>query len=338
MSHPANTTGDAHGGPGHRPSLLVAMLLVPVIVAITLAAFAWPAANMEPRDLPLGVSGPAAAVTAVEDELAAHGGAFDVRRYADEAGARDAIENREVYGAVVVSSQGRTIMIASGASPLVAGALQQALAPPAAPSPGTVVEDVVPADPDDPRGSAFGSLVLPLVLSSIVAGVLVSVLGRPGLMQATALVGAAVGGSLVAVWLVQGWLGVIGGDWLANAGVLCLTMLAISAFIAGMADVLGHAGLGLAALTMILVGNPWSAVASAPELLPEPAGAIGRLLPPGAGGTLLRSTAFFDGAGATSHLVVLLAWATIGFGAVWAGSAIARRREHSARATEPVPA
>jgi hypothetical protein len=48
---------------------------------------------------------------------------------------------------------------------------------------------------------------------------------------------------------------------------------------------------------MVLVGNPLSGISSAPERLPEPAGALGPLLPPGAGGSLLRSTAFFDGAG-----------------------------------------
>ena len=46
---------------------------------------------------------------------------------------------------------------------------------------------------------------------------------------------------------------------------------------------------------MIFLGNPFSGVTSAPELLPAPADWLGRLLPPGAGGTLLRSTAYFDG-------------------------------------------
>ena len=49
---------------------------------------------------------------------------------------------------------------------------------------------------------------------------------------------------------------------------------------------------------MVLIGNPFSGVGSAPELLPQPIGAIGQLMPPGAGGNLLRSTGFFDGAGA----------------------------------------
>lgn len=51
---------------------------------------------------------------------------------------------------------------------------------------------------------------------------------------------------------------------------------------------------------------------------------IGQLLPPGAGGNLLRSTGFFDGAGAGQHIAVLAAWALVGF-AVLASAAVRRR-------------
>ena len=60
---------------------------------------------------------------------------------------------------------------------------------------------------------------------------------------------------------------------------------------------------------MVLVGNPFSGAGSAPELLPKPVGGIGRLLPPGRGANLLRSTGFFDGAAAGGHVAVLAAWA-----------------------------
>lgn len=93
---------------------------------------------------------------------------------------------------------------------------------------------------------------------------------------------------------------------------------------------LGHAGLGLGALLMLLVGNPWSGISSAPELLPEPVGGIGQLLPPGAGGNLLRSTSFFDGAGSAGHLTVLLTWSALGLAMIWAASAQDRRRSEAA--------
>jgi hypothetical protein len=49
-------------------------------------------------------------------------------------------------------------------------------------------------------------------------------------------------------------------------------------------------------------------------MLPQPVGAIGQLMPPGAGGNLLRSTGFFDGAAAGGHVAVLVAWALGGLG------------------------
>jgi hypothetical protein len=76
---------------------------------------------------------------------------------------------------------------------------------------------------------------------------------------------------------------------------------------------------------MVFVGNPWSGNVTAPELLPEAAGFVGQLLPPGAGGQLLRSTAFFDGAGAGGHLAVLLVWIGLGFGAVLAAAQLRQR-------------
>jgi hypothetical protein len=134
---------------------------------------------------------------------------------------------------------------------------------------------------------------------------------------------------------VQGWLDVVEGDWLANAGVLSLTVLAIAAALAGLYALVGKAGLAIGALTMIFVGNPFSGVGSAPELLPEPAGAIGQLLPPGAGGNLLRSTGFFDGAGGTRPLTVLAIWAAAGLAFLLLSELRGRRTAtaHAAAAT-----
>jgi hypothetical protein len=118
---------------------------------------------------------------------------------------------------------------------------------------------------------------------------------------------------------------VVDGDWVANAAGLSLMVLAIATVTTGLEALMGKAGILVAALTMVFVGNPFSAVATGPEMLPAPAGAIGQLLPPGAGGNLLRSTGFFDGAGAGQHVAVLAAWALAGFAALVI-AAVRRRR------------
>jgi len=306
---------------GHRPSPWIAVLAVPIIVAIALSTFAWSAANLEPRDLPLGVAGPAEAIGPIEAMFAERNGAFDMHRYADAAAAKKAIEDREVYGAVVAAPGDQTLLIASAASPTVAGLLRENLAGPRA-----TVLDVVPADPDDPRGAAFASMILPLVLAGIIGGGIVALLGRPGLRQVGILAATAATAGLVTIVMVQAWLGIIEGPWLLNAGVVALAVLAIASVIAGLTALIGLAGIALGALLIIFVGNPWSGIASAPELLPKAAGFIGQLLPPGAGGNLLRNTAFFDGAGGGGQLAVLLVWTVLGLGAIMAGAAMQRRR------------
>ncbi len=113
--------------PSHRRDIAAVVLLVPALAALALWAFAWPAARTAPRDLPLGVAGPGTATAQVQKRLETHEGAFEIHRYADEAAARDAIEDRTVYGAVVVTERGPKLLTASAASPLVAQTLQQAV-------------------------------------------------------------------------------------------------------------------------------------------------------------------------------------------------------------------
>jgi len=318
------------------------LVVVPAVLAVTLSIFAWPAARLSPRDLPFGVAGPASVTRPVEQSLARQHGAFDVHRYADEQGARRAIKDRDVYGALVVAPSGETLLTATAASPSVATMLEQTFAAPESSStsahgPQTPrVVDVVPADRDDPHGSAFGALVLPLVLSSVGLALAVALSTVPGVRQAVLLGGAALLGGLVATALMQSWLGVIGGSWVVNAGVISLIMLAIASALAGLKALGGYVGFGLGAALMVLVGNAWSGISSAPEMLPKPVGLIGQLLPPGAGGNLLRSTAFFDRAGGYGHLAVLLVWAGLGVAAILTGALVRRRRAlHAPRSLEP---
>ncbi|MFP3986171.1 ABC transporter permease [Streptomyces sp. E11-3] len=314
--------------------MVAVAVLVPLLVALALWAFTWPAARMAPQDLPLGVAGPTAAASAVQDRLEQNNdGAFEVHRYADESAAREAIEDRTVYGAVVVTERGPKLLTASAASPVVAQLLQQAVA---AQSPdGTPVEtvDVVPAPDSDPRGAALSSSVLPMAIAGVAAGSIVTMVGLRRMRAAVALVGAATLVGLVAATLTHSWLGVLTGNWWAEAGALGLSALAVSAAVAGFAALIGPAGIGVGALLVVLLGNPFSGVTSAPELLPEPIGMIGQWLPPGAGGSLLRSVSFFDGAQAGGPALTLGLWAALGLTAVLLGG---RRAGSSAPAGEPV--
>jgi hypothetical protein len=304
----------------HRPSP-AAILFIPLAVALVLTLFAWPNARLEPRDLPIGVAGAPAAAEAVEQRLAAREGAFEVHRYANEAGARRAIERRDVYGAFVATPAGAKVLVASAASPAVAQMLTHAASEGGA-SAAVPVQDVVAASP---AGGALAASVLPLVIAGLLTGLAAVALASTTLARAGLVLAGSVLAGLVAATIVHSWLDVVQGDWVVNAAVLSLTVLAIASVVAGLEALLGKAGVIVAALTMILVGNPFSGVGTAPEMLPEPAGAIGQILPPGAGGNLLRSTGFFDGAAAGEHVTVLVLWALAGLAALLAAGLRGRR-------------
>ncbi|MEU0946746.1 ABC transporter permease [Streptomyces canus] len=315
--------------------MIAVVVLVPLLAALALWAFAWPAARTAPRDLPLGVAGPSAATAQVEQGLRQHEGAFELHRYADEAAARAAIQDRTVYGAVVVTPRGPELLTASAASPVVAQLLQQAVTRQAAASgAGVRTVDVVPAPASDPRGATLSSSVLPLALSGIVAGAIVTLLGLRGVRAVTALIAAAALVGLVGATLAHSWLGVLTGNWWAEAGTLALAMLAVSAAVAGLAALAGHAGIGAVAFLVMFLGNPFSGAASAPQLLPDPVGTIGQWLPPGASATLLRSVSFFDGAAATGPVLTLTWWAALGLGAVVLGNALKSRTKHATPAAD----
>ncbi|MEU6551736.1 ABC transporter permease [Streptomyces sp. NPDC046915] len=322
----------ASDAPTRAPArrLIAAVVLAPVLATLALWAFAWPAARTAPRDLPVGVAGPAAATAPVERQLRQRDGAFEVHHYADEAAARDAIENRSVYGAVVVTPKGPELLTASAASPVVAQFLRQAVAERAA-ADGTAIRtvDVVAAPAQDPRGAALTASVLPLAMAGIAAGSAVTLLGLRGARAAGALVAAAALVGVAAAGIADSWLGVLTGDWWTEAAALALSTLAVSAAVAGLAALVGRAGTGVAAGVVMLFGNPFSGASSAPEMLPEPAGTIGQWLPPGAGATLLRSVSFFDGAAATVPTLTLTWWAALGLGAVLVGGALRTRAASS---------
>lgn len=309
---------------GQNQRVVAVIVLLPLAIALALWAFIWPNARLEPRDLPIGVAGPAQATAPVEKQFAERSGPFDVHRYADENAARDAIKDRDVYGAVVVGQDGAKLLTATAASPMVAQLLTTTVSEQAADGMRVSTEDVVPTPAADPRGVALNSSVLPLALAGVASGGLITLMGLRGTRAMTALGGAAALVGLTAAGITQGWLDVIPGNFWALTGSFALAVLAGGTAVAGLGALLGQRGLGLGALLVVLLGNPFSGVTSAPEMLPQSVGLPGQWLPPGAGGSLLRSVAFFDGNGASGPLLTLSVWTLLGLAAV-ALAALQRR-------------
>ncbi|MFF7484071.1 ABC transporter permease [Streptomyces luteogriseus] len=334
MSAQAATAADV--SPSPWPTVVRAVALLTVTISLLLTAFAWPSVRSSVHDVPIAVAGPAAAVkriTPVLDRRLPDG--FKVTEVADTATAEQLIRDRKVYGAIDLSSGTPQVITASAGSTAVAQTLNTiATGLGQAQGPGTAVaaRDLVPLPAEDPRGSGLAAGALPLVMGGLLAALLLTRLVHGSVHRVTGALSFALTGGLAAAAILQFWLGSLDGSYWANSGAVALTIAATSLTIMGLESLLGYAGFGLGAATMMLIGNPLSGTATAPEMLPGWSGTLGQLLPPGAGGQLLRSTAFFDGHGATAAATVLATWFTLGTVQCLAGNL---RRRSTTTAADP---
>ncbi|MBH1935438.1 hypothetical protein I5Q34_14345 [Streptomyces sp. AV19] len=333
---------DGAGTPAASGWRKVPMLIVGLtaLLVVMLTAFALPSINSGPHKVPVAVAGPGPAADQIAGKLAAaRPGAFSVRKVADAEEARDRIDDRDVYGAVVLGTKPGArpeVLIATAASPSIAAslrALAQSLDPAAADS-AVAVHDLHPPTDDDPNGVGLSSGALPLVLGGyLAAAAIVILLREPAQRAATALGFALLGGFALGALLQYGF-GITDGNYGLISLAIAFGTAATCLTIMGLHSVLGGAGLGLGAAMMILLGNPLSGLAAGPEWLPSGWGAFGQFLPPGAGGTLLRSTAFFDGSGSFRALLVLAGWLIGGLALFLIGARRAEAKTPSAPAAE----
>jgi hypothetical protein len=302
------------------PKLLKLTVALLAVLALFVAAFVLPSHKPEAHDVPLGLVGPAGVAKELER---ARPGALEVKQYASESDARHAILHREVYGALLVDDRAsQRLLIASAASSTVAQALRTT-----AEHRGSVaVEDVKPFVSEDPRGSTLNALFLALIIASSIAvlGLTSAALRGAKLIGAIALF-AALGGLTIAGLVGEG-IDALPGSYLGLAAVTALTIVAVALPTAGLQRLLGQAGGALGGLFFVLLANPASGNASAPEMLPGFWRAISQFMPPGAGGTGLRNTAYFDGNALLQPLLVLSAYATAGALLVFLGETLRRRR------------
>lgn len=301
--------------PARAAGIVVA---VTVVLAILTLAFALPAVHTGPRDVPIGVAGTADAAARLTGTLDQNApGAFAVTAYPDRAALTDAIGDRDVYGGFALPSgpgEPVTLLIASGGSPAVAQLLTQlgAQMGTRANLPVQTV-DLAPMPDRDPRGAGLAASALPLSLAGLLPAVaLLLVLPRePWTRLVAAVAFSGVAGVTIAA-LLRFVFGSVDDNFWGVAAGLTLGVAAALLAILGLGSLFGRAGLVTGALLAVLVGNPLSGLATAPEMLPAGWGQFGQLLPQGATATLLRSTAAFGGAGASAAVLVLTCWAVAG--------------------------
>ncbi len=311
-----------------QPARAVAVAVAVIVIQFVLVtAYMWSSARLAPRDLPIDVAGPRPAVTAVTRQLTrADAGAFRITR-TSPAGARRDITGRRVYGAIIVGGKTPQLLTASAASPVVAQLLTPVVDKMAGVS--SPVRDIVPIDSNDPRGAAFGAMLLPLVVTGIIAGALLTLMISAVPWRLAGLAVFTIGGGAAIAAAAKIWLGIFPGGYFTLAGVIGLIALAVAATVTGLGSLAGTrgraaVGIALGAVITFALGNPFAAATSAPELLPRPWGTIGQWLPPGAGATLLRAVEYFHGARAGEPWAVLAAWAGGGIALIVLSAGLAR--------------
>ncbi|AKH80937.1 hypothetical protein AA958_00740 [Streptomyces sp. CNQ-509] len=272
--------------------------------------------NPAPSDMPLGLAGPGPAVAQVEAELdAAAPGAFEVKRYADEAEARTALREQDVLGAIVVGpspKQPPALLVASAAgdAPKTAAttAYEQLTAQLGTPQ---KVDDVAPLPEKDSRGVSavllcvaltIGALIFQLVLSLAAAHVGAA---RRWLSCLCYAVVAGVAGALFAGPVT----GTLDGHFLELLGVTTLLSLAVVGVVAACQALLGALGIAVGALLVLPLGLASSGGVVDPHFQPAFYGAVSEYLPMGSTVSLLRRVLYFDGNAAGGPLLTLALWA-----------------------------
>lgn len=313
-------------------------------VLVVLLAFLWPTVTSTVKDLRIAIAGDSAQTTQVQKQLdSSADGVFDITTVASRADAVHLIQTREAYGAIVLgdapevltaSANGAAVSqllgqvastIQKQANAQAAAAVQQAVAAGKAPA-GTVaptitvtVTDVVPLASGDSRGLGLAASSFPLVLGGMLGGILISLLVAGSGRRLVAVVVYAVVGGLAVTGVMQGWFGILQGDFLLNSLAVGLSMFATAGFIVGMNALIGRAGIPVGAVLTMLVGNPLSAAAQPLQFITGPWGAIGQWFVPGASVTLLRDLSYFPDADPSGAWLVLIGWAALGLIGMLAG-------------------
>ncbi|MFG2192451.1 DUF3533 domain-containing protein [Streptomyces sp. NPDC048639] len=321
-----------------RAALLIVGVLLLQLAFITsyVGAFHDPS----PHRIPFAVAAPEQARDTAAERLGSlPGEPLEVTAEAsDEADARRRIREREVDGALVIDPQGTTdtLLVATGAGSALAQAVEEVVArAERAQQRELRIEDVAPVHAGDGRGLTSFYLVVGWCVGGYLcaAALAVSAGARPAnlhravirlaVLAVYAILGG-LGGALIAAPLLDALPGSTAGLW----GLGALLVFAIGALTLALQGLAGTAGIGLAILIIVIVGNPSAGGPYPYPLLPDFWRTIGPALPPGAATWSVRSIAYFGGNAMTGPLLVVSAWAVGGTLATLGLAAVRGGRRH----------
>lgn len=296
-------------------TMVLAMAALTVFVVAMIASYSGAFARPTLHHLTVAVAAPQQMVDALKSQEA-----LSVNVVGDGAQARQQVGERRADTAFVVSPTGElTVYVAGGGGKSVATASETVGREVAAKAGlSTVVEDVAPTSPADPSGTvefyAVIFLSIGASLGATVFGYLMGRVHRPVtilLRTFTLTAYSALLAGVVTVY-VDAVLGALTGHTWLVFGVLWLYAMAVGGAVTGVAAAFGTAASALLTLFLVVVGNAAAAGPVGRPLLSPVYATFTMIVPQGSGVSLLRSLSYFDGHGAATPLMTLIAWAAAG--------------------------
>jgi hypothetical protein len=282
-----------------------------------------------PHDIPVGLVGPAPAVQQISTAFATNApGAFQFTSYGTEVAARSALDSRTVDGVLVLGGPTPRLIVAAAAGDAATGVITAAFTGAFKAQGAAVdVETVHPFAAGDAHGLILFFVVVAVIISTLVVqALLFGTAGDAGLgARLTVVLSFAVLAGLTAMgtaaWIAGGYGS---GLWTA-VGLVMLAAAAVGAVLAGSARLLGAAGLGFAALVIVLVDLVSSGGPAGSELLPDFYRALAPWMPAGPLYSALGGALYFGGAGLAGPLLVLSGWLVGGIVLMGLGELVSAR-------------
>ena len=296
---------------------LVITIIIAIMGSLFVLSYSLAMADPTPRDVPIGIVDDPATIAEVTSTLdSRYPGMFTVERFDSDRSAVDALDHQRIYAVGVRDSPTTaTLTLSSASGDSIARAIEQTV--PDQGQPRGVDVTVPHAPPRSDRGPS-GRVIFYLAIAASIVGFVGAIQTRvnaQGLTlrgeltwdlirsAVTALAVATVVGPIMRfetfpvlpVWLV----------------------LAATTFIGGMVYSFWRVTIGArwallpTWLMFVVVSNPSSGAAVAPQLLPPFYEFMGRWLPIGATVRLLRDLAYFPDAVHPEPIVVLCIWLVV---------------------------
>ena len=301
--------------PGPRRGMLAILVALGVCAVMQcLFATTYMSAGHAPKatDLPFGAVGSSPVLTAAEKTIS-----LKVTRYPNEQAAKTAIDQAQIWGALITSGTSTTLIVVPSISDLAPLDLAVRFEA-AAKSTGqklTVQQYApVPLPKKDPFGLVQSLMLIPLLIGGYMsATLLMAVTGKAaGRWRAAQLAGFAVAGGLAVDLIACLWLQGYASSKFWIVWPICSLIIAVVAAVAAILQkLIGAAGTLLTIIVVILFGNPSSGGATGVPYLPAFWRDIGPYLPPRNGYILLHHTIYFNGHGTTQALTVLLIYLAV---------------------------